>query len=82
MPNYQYQCAHCCHEFERQLKIEERNFPTYDSCPNCDLIGYINKKIGSPMMVRDTPRLDNGFREVLSKIHEKTPGSVLKDNIR
>jgi hypothetical protein len=26
--------------------------------------------------------IDNGFREVLQKIHERSPGSTLKDSIR
>lgn len=38
--------------------------------------------IGAVAMVRDSPKLDNGFREVLQKIHERTAGSTLKDRIR
>jgi hypothetical protein len=38
--------------------------------------------IGVVATVRDTPKLDGGFREVLQKIHERSAGSTLKDNIR
>lgn len=38
--------------------------------------------IGVVAMVRDTPKLDGGFREVLQKIHERSAGSTLKDSIR
>ena len=82
MPLYDYSCSSCGKIFERQLTIARMDEPLEQECPNCGTSGFINKVIGSPKTIRDTPRLDNGFREVLSKIHERTPGSILKDNIR
>ena len=82
MPTYDYQCNKCNKIHERTLTISRRHEPLNEMCPNCGTFGFISMKIGTPMTVRDTPKMDNGFREVLHKIHERTPGSVLKDNIR
>lgn len=43
--------------------------------------------IGAPSIIDPTRLMgvrgiDNGFREVLQKIHERSPGSTLKDSIR
>lgn len=43
---------------------------------------HIQTVIGVVATIRDTPKLDNGFREVLHKIHERSAGSTLKNNIR
>jgi putative FmdB family regulatory protein len=35
MPVYQFACTKCNHVFDQYLKIEERELPTKDKCPNC-----------------------------------------------
>lgn len=82
MPRYDFRCGSCDKFFERQLKIDDRQKPCSESCPNCGSTGKINIVIGTPSTVRDTPKMPDGFREVLSKIHSRNAGSVIKDNIR
>lgn len=82
MPLYDFICAECSKVFERNLPISRMAEPLQEPCPSCGTIGHITRIIGSVRTIRDTPRLDNGFREVLHKIHERTPGSILKDSIR
>jgi hypothetical protein len=43
---------------------------------------HLQTVIGVVATVRDNPKLDGGFREVLQKIHERSAGSTLKDSIR
>lgn len=82
MPTYDYSCSECNGTFEKILSISRMNEPLEQPCPKCSKEGCITKLVGAPAMVRDTPRPDAGFREVLQKIHEKTPGSTLNSVIR
>lgn len=82
MPKYDYHCNNCNKIHERNLPIVRRHEPLVEMCPHCGTTGFVSMRICGPNMVRDTPRLDDGFREVLSRIHERTAGSTLKDNIR
>lgn len=82
MPKYDYQCDSCDGVFERQLKIADRLQPVSEECPMCGEVGNVNIVIGAVKTVRDTPKLDNGFREVLSKIAERNLGSTIKGSIR
>lgn len=80
MPTYNFQHKTTGEVIEKTLKISER-----DEWLNNNL-DWQQIHLGAPAM-GDSVRLgirknDNGFREVLQKIHEKAPGSILKDNIR
>jgi hypothetical protein len=60
------------------------NLAEEESCPNCSELA-VKKVMFTAPTIGDAVRLgirrpDNGFREVLQKIHEKTPGSRIKDN--
>lgn len=84
MPTYEYQCENCEHYFTQFVSIANMNLAEKEPCPNCDEIA-IKKVMFTAPAVGDAARLrirrpDNGFREVLQKIHEKTPGSRIKDN--
>ncbi len=64
--------------------IADRLKPEGDPCPACGSIS-LQLKIGTPG-VGDSVRLgvrtvDNGFREVLSKIHESQPKSNLNNKL-
>ena len=79
MPFYQYSCAACTHEFEKSLKIAERD--EAQVCPECNSGETVRGVSAAPLI--DPVRLgirrpDAGWKEVLQKIHEKTPGSILK----
>lgn len=83
MPLYDFKCSDCSTIFEVSCKISEKSDPK--PCPNCssaqtEFVLLTAPSIADPVRV-GVRKMDNGFKEVLQKIHEKTPGSRLKDNI-
>lgn len=84
MPLYDYQCSSCNHTFTEMYRIADRNKPEGDPCPSCQS-HTLQLVIGSPAM-GDSVRLgirthDDGFREVLSKIHSSTYKSNLNNKL-
>ena len=83
---YEYECQNCNYLFERTLKLVDRLIPTEEPCPECGQL-EVQQYLGTMLYV-DSHKLmtsrkpDSGFREVLAKIHENTPGSCLKQNSR
>ena len=82
MPLYDYKCTHCAHEFELVLKVADLHQPTEQPCPACGITGNVIKTIKGAPPIGDAVRLgvrrsDNGFKEVLQKIHANNPGSNL-----
>ena len=79
MPTYDYYCGACEHTFEEQLLIKDRNKPTKKPCPKCGK-NDIRKLVGAPgigdAVSLGRKKIDNGFRDVLSKIEEKTGQKV------
>jgi putative FmdB family regulatory protein len=83
MPNYDYHCEACGYKFEKFYTIANRNTPENEPCPSCSEMN-VKQSPCSPAF-GDAVRLgvkkpDKGFKEVLQKIHEKTPGSILNKN--
>jgi len=81
MPIYDYKCKACDHEFEKNVKIANMTDP--QECPECK--GETERVIRGAPSMGDPVRLglirpDNGFRDVLRKIHATTPGSCLNNN--
>jgi putative FmdB family regulatory protein len=80
MPFYAFKCPHCECRFERLLKIADRDIN--QECPECanDSI----RQVEAPMMMdpvrAGVTKVPSGFKEVLQKIHEKTPGSRLNES--
>ena len=84
MPLYDYQCTACSHTFTEKRMIADRKQPEGDPCPSCQS-HTVQLIIGTPG-VGDPVRLgirrnDDGFREVLSKIHAANYKSNLKDKL-
>lgn len=84
MPLYTYQCSSCNHSFTEMHRIDDRNNPEGEPCPSCNA-NSINLQIGTPG-VGDSVRLgirrnDDGFREVLSKIHAANYKSNLNNKL-
>lgn len=84
MPLYDYHCTECNHTFTEKFMIADRKKPEGEPCPSCNS-HTINLRIGTPG-VGDSVRLgirthDDGFREVLSKIHASQPKSNLKNKL-
>jgi putative FmdB family regulatory protein len=81
MPTYEYQCGSCAAVFDRQRKIADMLGPEGEPCPEC-AAENVKKVILTPAGLADPMRLglvkpNSGFKEVLHKIHELTPGSQL-----
>jgi putative FmdB family regulatory protein len=86
MPIYDYRCETCGYQFESRHTIENMHQPEHEPCPECQVETVVKTFRGAPGLV-DPVRIglrkpDSGFKEVLQKIHEKTPGSRLKDSSR
>lgn len=78
MPLYDFQCSECKQYFEVRCKIAERT--QKKECPACGSLNTTQAFISAPQVNAD-PISNNqhrkGFREVLNKIHQKSPGSTL-----
>jgi len=86
MPNYAYRCRECKHYFERFLHMGDRKQPEMEPCSECKR-NEVQQTFETPLEMVDSVRIglrrpDDGFREVLHKIHERSPGSTIKDTAR
>jgi len=84
MPIYDYACKECGDEFREQLKVDDRRAPTEQPCRGCG--GEITLLIGAPMIC-DPVRMgvvkpSSQFNDVLTKIHERVPGSKLGEKLQ
>lgn len=84
MPTYDYKCKDCNETFEVLCKIADMSLPR--ECKHC---GSLNTErfLGGAPGLGDSVSLGmikppDGFRDVLKNIHDRTPGSTLKDNSR
>jgi putative FmdB family regulatory protein len=81
MPMYRQKCATCDELFENLLKIADRDVP--QECPYCGGTDT-HRQVEAPMMMdpirAGVKRPDQGFKEVLHRIHERTPGSKLNES--
>lgn len=83
MPLYDYKCNSCEQTYPRMSSIAERNDKKV--CPSCgsdasQLVMLGSPSIGDPVRL-GVRKVDDGFREVLSKVHEKTYGSNLNTKL-
>ena len=81
MPTYNFRDTNSGEEIEISMRISELDQYKLD---NPHMVQFLTRapSIGDPVRLGVT-KLDNGFREVLSKVAEKTPGGGrLKDHIR
>lgn len=81
MPIYDYKCPACDHVFEKTVKMA--NYLEPQDCPECNtksertVVGAPG--LGDPMRL-GLQRPPEAFKDVLRRIHERTPGSQLKSN--
>ena len=80
MPNYDYYCSSCEHEFEINMKISERNVPTQEPCPECSErdveLQLATPTIGDPWRFAGK-RPDEGFRDRLREIKKHHRGNSI-----
>jgi putative FmdB family regulatory protein len=80
MPTYDYKCLKCSHTFERTSKIADRNEPCNKPCEKCGE-NRVEQAYNTAPAICDPIRIgvrkmDNGFKEVLQKVKEKTGQQV------
>lgn len=80
MPNYGFSCEKCNKQFERLLKIDEREIPLNEECPHCKTKGKIVKDYSSlsPALNSDvtlTPDKATGGRwnELMTRMKKNLP---------
>jgi putative FmdB family regulatory protein len=85
MPFYDYRCSKCSHQFEEFLSIADRKKPCKKPCPKCSVSGTVEQTITSapaacdPIRVGTAGKVDNGFKEVISKIKKAHPRNSIRD---
>lgn len=82
MPRYDFKCDDCAEVFEVTCKVSERE---EQHCPKCSSKNYhthfsTGVPIGDPVRL-GVRGLDNGFKEVLSKIAGNNYRSNLADKL-
>jgi hypothetical protein len=80
MPTYDFQHKVTGEVIEKILRISEKEEWLQEN-PEWQQVILNAPAMGDSVRL-GVKRIDNGFREVLQKIHEKAPGSTLKDSIR
>jgi|LakMenE01Jun11ns_1017448.scaffolds.fasta_scaffold9842512_2 hypothetical protein len=80
MPTYTFKNKETGEVFEKFMGIAARDEYLKEN-PNLEPMISGAPTLGDPVRlgIRKVP---DGFKEVLNKIHERMPGSTLKDNIR
>jgi hypothetical protein len=73
MPTYTFRDNNTGEQFEKVMKIAEREEYLQQN-PHIESIIVSAPAFSGDRIVLKT---DNGFKEVLQKIHQKTPGSIL-----
>jgi hypothetical protein len=76
MPTYVFRNKETGEQFEKIMKISELdNFRNEN--PQLETV-IQSVSFGDPTKMTSTRKFDTGFKEVLQRIHEKTPGSQLQ----
>jgi len=82
MALYDYACSKCGTRTELSKRISDRDEVATDVCPSCNEVGSLTRCVSSAAISYSAVtsgygRIDNGFRDVLKKIHAEAPGSRL-----
>jgi putative FmdB family regulatory protein len=72
---YNYHCASCDHDFEKNISIEERDAPSKKPCPSCKKRGKVERVFKAPGIsyegaTSDIRRAGSGWNDVLGRIHK------------
>lgn len=84
MPTYEYHCKACDHKFSLMVRIPLMDAAISEPCPSCNESKVERLFPSSAPTIGDAVRLgirrpDEGFKDVLRKIHDSNPGSNIKD---
>jgi hypothetical protein len=75
MPTYVFRNKETGEQFEKIMKISELDSFREENPQLETVIQAV--AFGDPTKLTTTRKFDSGFKEVLQRIHEKTPGSQL-----
>ena len=75
MPTYVFRNKETGEQFEKIMKISELDNYRNEN-PQLETV-IQSVAFGDPTKLTSTRKFDTGFKEVLQRIHEKTPGSQL-----
>lgn len=75
MPTYVFRNKETGEQFEQVMKIVELD-PYREANPHLETVIGV-PMLGDPTKLSASRKYDSGFKEVLQRIHEKTPGSQL-----
>ena len=81
MPLYNYACRDCGHEWDENLRMDDRKIPLEQPCTECGS-NNLYQVISAPKIVRDVGggiKVDDGFREVISKVKSGHKINNIKD---
>jgi len=87
MPTYEYHCKKCDHRFNLMVRIPLMDAATTEPCPSCNEYQVERNFPSIAPTIGDAVRLgirrpDEGFKDVLRKIHNANPQSNIKDTSR
>lgn len=77
MPTYDFHDKNTGEVFSKIMKIADKEQYLIDN-PHLEQTHTAAPSMGDPVRL-GVRRIDNGFKEVLQRVHEKTAGSTLKD---
>lgn len=82
---YKYQCKDCSESYGMMKEICEESDTSEEACPKCSMMNLPTLTSSpshgeGPFFGRTAVRPPEGFKEVLRKIHNSNPGSILKDS--
>lgn len=81
MPLYDFHCHDCGAKFEKLVSFSQSELP--NECPECHTVN--SHRMPSAPLFGDSGRMfaqkkvPDGFKEVLRKVHEGSPGSRMKE---
>jgi len=78
MPTYDYRCTICDFTCELVVKIDDRDKPTQEPCPNCRTQTIV-REIAAPLPTYTTrgPNVPDSFKDVLRNIKSKHRHSTI-----
>jgi hypothetical protein len=76
MPTYVFRNKETGEQFEQIMRMSELD-PFREANPQLETVIQA-VALGDPTKLSSTRKFDTGFKEVLQRIHEKTPGSQLE----
>jgi hypothetical protein len=76
MPTYVFRNKETGEQFEQVMRMSELD-PFREANPQLETVIQA-VAFGDPTKLSSTRKFDTGFKEVLQRIHEKTPGSQLE----